>query len=415
MFLYVLVVVALTLVCFLVVYCADPHEESAETKAGICTSILALTSALAMIWACRLALSSRAIRTVDHLVEYNAMWLGATSDGWEEIADEIPVFTTQRIVQSLLVCSYVIVLASILGVAGALLRRKGLVCTYVILASCLSVVVLVGAAQIWQTRLLATPLLTQQVLELCNTTTYVELTTSLGCPLRRPYLPSEVVPCDEACAFRVASLQRLDGCTELPMLCKRFTYQRLPPALCLDAANRSDTAYEYVRGKLRFDACRAECDIDIGCDTFVHKPSEACILLSGLASQHSTTTWHALRKESLAQRVPRGWEQRCYRRVEPMVLRVFTEHGRKLATATSVLGAMMFLSTACTWLLMYNVNINRKGKPTAVELGLMMMCPCCSQQLHRRFHGDPLAEEEASSDAHEDSVSSETLYDGAQE
>merc|ERR1712187_300425 len=62
-----------------------------------------------------------------------------------------------------------------------------------------------------------------------------------------------------------------------------------------------------------------------------------------------------------------GWTHKCFKRKEPLILVKFLNTGMYLALSTSLVGILLLLSTFCTCCILYNVNMSRRGLPTAIE------------------------------------------------
>jgi len=293
--------------------------------------------------------------------------------------------------------------------------------------------VLVSSAQTSQRRLLATPVLMRQAENLCNTSTYIQLSTGLECNYTKLYDKSEVPPCGPLCEFRVKELRKNKGCSVLPRLCSAFDYEELEGGGCLEAAlDTGMVAYKHKGESMTFDSCKEACDSDIGCDTFItlsHTGGEAqCVILSARATWHNPRNWTKFTRgfrKFLARHQNRsaesdssnvmgeGWDHQCLRRTKPQVLLDFMDMGLYLAVTTASLAVVLLLSTFCTCCMLYNVNMNRRGLPTALELGLMMLCPCFSAHVHRKFHEEYF--DESAKAIHDEDDSDEDDSDGEDE
>lgn len=387
---------------------AMPETEEGkqlESRASAVTASLALVCGLVLVYVSFHGWQSEAVEIVDHLVKYDSTYYHSARG----TALEIPTLTTKRIMGSVFWMSILVVVVAIVGIMGSLLRHKGPVCAYVLFATCLSLVVLVSSVQTSQRRILADPVLMRQADRLCNASTYIQLTSGLGCSFASDYTQSEVEPCGALCKFRVEQLKRHRGCHMLPKLCSAFAYERLPGGGCLAAALETGmVAYKHKGASMCSDECRAACDMDIGCDTFInvmHRGGvhEQCVTLTSRASYHNPANWtrftkgyqkflDRLRNASApaddASIVESNWTHQCFRRTKPQVLLEFLDVGMYLSLTTGLLAMLLLLSTFCTCCILYNVNMSRRGLPTAFELGFMMLCPCWSQHVHRKFKED---------------------------
>lgn len=395
-----------------------------ESRVTAFTALLTLIAGLLLDRVSFSGWRSHAVATVDHLVKHNADYPSFQHNTWQNSAEIVPVLTTQRIMEALFWISLLVILSAVIGIVGALMRRKGVVITYVILASALSLVVLVSAAQTSQRRALVGPLIMYQVDHLCNASTYIQLSSGLGCDFAANFSSSRVPVCDALCQFRVQSLQRLNGCTVLPDLCSSFRYSRLGGGGCFTAAAESgQVVYKSVHSNMSYSACKSFCDQDIGCSTFITLDAKAseeeqCLSITNtLTANRDPTNWTDItalyfqQKGDLSKGTGGGtWNHKCYKRAEPEVLVEFLAHGLHLAIATAVLGVILLMSTICTCFILYNMSMSRRGLPTATELGLMLFCPCCSDKIRRKYNEDYMDEIMKSSEP--DSSSEESDEEG---
>lgn len=384
------------------------EEDRLESRASAFTALLTLVCGLFLMSVSFRGMHSEAVDILDDLVKFDTAYPGQMA------GSDIPPLTTKRIMQSLFWMSILVVVAAVIGIVGSMLRQKGPVCVYVVLASALSLVVLVSAAQTSQRRILAAPMLMRQVEDICMPVRYIRLTHTLGCDFAKVYDEAEMKhPCGPYCQFRVQALQEFHGCEVLPKLCTSFTYEELQSGGCLSAALQTGMAvYRHTGLPMSADDCHAACDNDIGCSTVINLLHEGsgqaqCMVLSARASFHSTANWTEvgqgarlyLGKHGNATGTVNGWTHQCFRRAQPRVLVEFMDCGLRLAVATASLGVALLLSVFCTFCILYNVNMSRRGLPTALELGLMMLCPCCSHHVHRRFHEDYFEKDFAEGDS----------------
>lgn len=385
--------------------------EELEARRTSCLAVLAfaaggLLTALAVV-----GLRNTAMRDVDRLVIFNALWPTYNKQGmWREVMDvAVPAMTTRRIMRILLGTSIVVMLASLLGLAGVRTQRKGLVCTYTLVASVLAAWTVMAALELAERGWLATPLIHRQVEDLCNATEYIRLGEEMNCTWVTVYERYEVDPCGEVCAFRAKVLSRLDGCRLLPHLCRRFEYNLMPAGDCERSLADVSNGYGSFVGGLD---CQRECDRDISCDAIaVKEGSEHCLLLRGRSSLHKPPQWLQIPQavnvstflgstsaqvestvpRRLAAGVPSapaaGAPPLCFARGIPKTLAEFESLSAYLVAATAVLGATLLVSLFCTCCQMYNINMLRQGKATATEELAMMFCPCCTEDLHDRYHG----------------------------
>lgn len=395
---------------------ATAGEKQLESRASAATAALALVCGLVLAYVSFNGWQGDAVEVVDHLVKFDSTYLSSTRG-----VLEIPTLTTKSIMRSVFWMSILVVITSIIGVVGSLLRQKGPVCTYVLFATCLSLVVLVSAVQTSQRRILAGPVLMRQAERLCNTSTYIQLSAGLGCNYTSQYNQEEVDVCGTLCTFRVDQLKKHNGCTLLPRLCSAFTYEQLEGGGCLAAAlGTGMVAYKHRGAPMTADACRHSCDNDIGCDTFINMEHTdgrtQCVVLTTHAVERSPANWTQFTKgfQNLLTTKPnasaaQAWTHQCFRRAKPEVLLEFMDLGLHLAVTTALLAVLLLLSTVCTCCILYNVNMSRRGLPTAWELALLMLCPCFSQHVHRKFNEEYFAdkdeEEEDDSDSDSDSGS----------
>jgi len=338
---------------------------------------------------------------------------------WQHPAAELPIVTTERIMQTMFWMSWLVVVAAVAGIAGALLRNRTPTCIYIIMASALSVVVLVSAAQTTQRRMLVGRMVEHQVDQLCNASTYMQLTSGLGCGFAATYAQAKVAPCDALCELRVEKLQKLEGCHILPHLCSTFRYGRLKGGGCFAAAAQNGwTVFRHMAPSTSLEACEGECNADIGCTTYIHIPSgarsgEQCFLIADPAAQHNRMNWTALAPASLHAADDAAGS--CFRRTKPEVLVEFLAHNLHESISAALLGVVLLLSTACTCCILYDVSMSRKGLPTATELALMMFCPCVpAAERAREKYGDDYLDDlmsrsqESSSDSDEEKGSSDS-------
>jgi len=339
---------------------------------------------------------SDAIHTVDQLAIFEALWPNeilekSAHHSWERAAEAVPTFTIARIMKFLTGISVVVIAASLLGIAGTISRHKNLVCTYVLLASCLSACVLLNAAQATQRKSVAEPLIRRQVFDLCNASTYVRLGRNLNCEWSKELQSLPLTPCMDVCQWRVQLLEHMSGCSLLPRLCKKFEYQPLAQEACAATVTSGKTSAEFVAG---LSECQDRCDQDITCTDFAHqsamKADSGRCTLFGRAFDLSLPSAGVFAEKTLAQD---DGDRHCYRRVQPTVLRKFSSHEWYICVCTVALGALLVMSSACTCCLMYNVNIDRRGQPTGLELACMMFCPACADRIHRRYYEDYFKEE----------------------
>lgn len=402
---------------------ATDDEKRLESRASAVTASLALVCGLVLLYVSFWGWQSDAVDTVDHVVKFDSTYLSSARG-----VLEIPTLTTRMIMRSVFWMSVLVVIVAIVGIVGSLLRHKGPVCAYVLFATCLSLVVLVSSVQTSHRRILAGPVLMRQAEKLCNTRTYIQLSTGLGCTFASHYNQSEVDSCGALCKFRVDQLKKHRGCEVLPKLCSAFDYERLEGGGCLAAAlGTGMVAYKHKGSSMCSHACRTECDRDIGCDTFIHMKwsggKEQCVVLTARATYHDPANWThftkgfrkvltRLRNDSApaenASLVGAHLEHQCFRRAKPEVLLEFMDIGLYLAVTTGVLAALLLLSTFCTCCILYNVNMSRRGLPTAFELGFMMCCPCFSQHVHRKFKEDYFRDDEKGEDSDGESEDSES-------
>mmetsp|Transcript_45322 Transcript_45322/g.129385 ORF Transcript_45322/g.129385 Transcript_45322/m.129385 type:complete len:389 (+) Transcript_45322:85-1251(+) len=378
---------------------ASKDEEEKESNRAAWLAALASLTGLVLVVVSVAAMRSGALFVVDRLVLLDAAWRG-------RLDTPPPVVTTRRIFEVLIFVGFLVICTSFLGIMGARTRHKSAVCTYVVFAAIFTVIMLAGGISTIQRKALVEPLIARQVVDLCNATTYIRLATQLRCKFAKSYAPSEITPCGVFCDFRANLLRQLQGCIVMPRLCEQFFYEEFRSGDCAAEIAQGGSAI-YMASETS-ERCRQLCDDDIRCTAYAHsgaapaKP-ERCLLGQGVAADHPPPRWSALAPTQAAEYLGGGGRVSCFRRTEPRVLERFRTHGTRLAVSTMVLGLVLTVSTTFSCCLMYNLNIKRRGRPTAAELALMLCCPCCARDAHRKFSkpqesDESDEEEEASSE-----------------
>jgi len=353
----------------------------------VCLAAVSLMAGVLLAAVSFAGLRSEALWTIDRIVVFNVAWQGGRGT-------LLPLLTTRRIFKILVGVGLVVSAAAVVGILGARTRHKSLVCTYVALASTLSAVTLMGGVQAIQRKSVVEPLVHREVMDLCNATRYIRLSSAMGCKWASAYAPSEVPSCGNICQWRVDVFGQMRGCAVMPRLCTSFFYEELNPGMgasdCVAAISQTGSAmYGASEGRA---ACQDLCDKDIRCAAYAYSSAslakpELCLLGAGVASAHPSPEWSAFLLPTEATAFLSGGSNlQCYRRTEPRVLDDFRTHGTRLAVTTLTLGLILAVSTVNSCRLMYNVNMRRRGKPSATELGAMMCCPCCAQETHSKFH-----------------------------
>jgi len=125
-------------------------------------------------------------------------------------------------------------------------------------ASVLAFVTIMCAADTIERRALATGIVHEQVMDLCNGTRFIRLGNGLKCAWAQIYAEDEVTACGAVCQFRVKVLSDMDGCKLMPDLCNRFKYQRMSAEDC--AGNLSAVQQGYGAQNVGYEECRGACD-----------------------------------------------------------------------------------------------------------------------------------------------------------
>jgi len=380
---------------------ATKYEEEKESNIAAFLATLSLVNGIILCFVSILATRSGALYVIDRLVVFNAAWHTRSEDA--------PfVLTTRRIYEYLIFVGFLVVMSSVLGIAGAKSRNRHLVCTYVVLAGTFTVVMLAGGVQTIQRRSVVEPMIFSQVKDICNATTYMRLASSIPCKFAESYSPSELTPCGVYCRYRAGLLRQLQGCTVMPRLCQQFFYEELPPEACAAEITQGHSMmYLAAEGSER---CREFCDNDIRCTAYAYSgPSaakpERCLLGQGVGADHLPPRWSPIHPSEAAEYLSGGSRMACFRRTEPMVLARFKTHGMRLAASTMALGLVLLASTAVSCCVMYNANFKRRDLPKGTELALMMCCPCCAGETRRRFTEPDLSDDELSEGDDEEAAS----------
>lgn len=327
-----------------------------------------------------------AIEIIDAMVMYDAAipQAGLNSSAWQ-LVKAVPDFS-ESMARTLNVLGFVglmVVVSGILGIVGAATMHKGCVCSHVLMTSCISAFVVVMAARLFEAKVVSEPLIQRQVTDLCEATTYIRLGEHLPCAWAEgKFGPALTTPCGDACQLRIRMLRKLDGCEVLPQLCKSFLYEQMGTCNSTFAGMTAAFAAD-----MDVQVCQAECDKDIACASFAHAAGAPgrCVLLAGLPSRNGSAQWTAMSPVAV-QAWASSSAPTCYRRMEPSVLRDFTNDSALLVKHVIMVAALLIASVSCQCCFMYDVSLQRRGVPTGTELVFMLLCPCCASSLHKRLN-----------------------------
>lgn len=386
----------------------NDEEEERESSRTACAAGVVLLAGFLLVGVSFCGLETGALFVVDKLVIFDSSW--HVGRGMQE-ASWYPEITARRIFEALLFIGFIVVLAGILGILGARTRRKELVCTYVVLASIFTVVTFFCAVEVLLRRGAVVPLIERQVRDLCNATTYMRLASHIPCKWTSSYSPAESGSCGQVCQLRTGYLRELNGCIVLPRLCEQFFYEELPSDTCATAITEKDSMLYMALGIKSHSRCKELCDKDIKCEAYAYSEAappafpERCILGQGVVGTHLPPEWASLSPLDVGEYLSGKGSTKCFRRTDSVVLDNFRRHSARLAACTLLLGFILLGSSLRSCCLMYNVNVKRRDKPTAHELGLMMCCPCCAEEHHRRFNEPSLSEEGSDYDEDDEAYS----------
>jgi len=362
----------------------DDHQES---NVSAYLAFLVALAGIILIIVSIVALLSDALWAVDRLVKFNASF-----------ENSMPPITTRRIFALLIVAGSFIIVAALIGIIGAKSRVRILLSIYVITAFCFSMLAVVGSIQAIQRRNTVEPMIIRQVNDFCNGTTYKRLFMNLGCSGANLY--AEPLPaCNVFCQSRVQTLERLDGCKVLPMLCKHFEYQQLSSTECANMLAQSSSMMiaKYHQSE---DACRDHCDQNVLCDRFMFLDSSAgvnpygCFLNGGSPTNQLFQDWIRIQPSQAINPATDLSYARCFSRTESIVSTEFRSEGVRLAVFTLIVSVTLVLSLIYTCCQMYNVSMKRDRQPNGCELAGMVFCPCCTQGLYEKYNSVELSDEE---------------------
>lgn len=182
--------------------------ESSKAQVSACCSGLTVLIALVAVCISVHGLLSMPIWIVDRVLKFNIGF---------DAANTLPLATTRTCMVLLLLASIALLLAMLVGLAGACARNK--IC--VAIATVVAIVycfLFIGSATFMLSRYdMVSPTVYRQTDFLCNATTYHRLSANMHCSWVNT---TDVPACEAVCQDRVASLLKTDGCAWLPLLCQ---------------------------------------------------------------------------------------------------------------------------------------------------------------------------------------------------
>jgi len=366
-------------------------EEDEEKESGRVMALAGLTliAGLVLLLVSLEAIHSKALFEVDRLVRYNAEY---------GPGDNALVITTRTLFKILVGVGFLVLFSAITGLIGAKQRNKGMVCTYVVTGAVLAMVMLTCATMALNRRSMIEPVVTKQVSELCEPATYIRLAVNMPCDWAVGLVPAgednaTAIACGAiACQPKIARLKNLGaaeggGCWLMQRLCKTFLYEEKPRAEVLVLTDPNATVYKANRSASQPwvpESCGDECNDDISCKGYIHttidgsEGAPANCYLNGASRiwRVNPTAWIPMTAAAAEVEIEAAAESKSYLRTEPESIAKFQEENLRMSVVTLVLGVLITISAFVAMVLMYNVNIKRKGKHEGGSLAMMICCPC---------------------------------------
>jgi hypothetical protein len=358
---------------------------------------------LLLMWTSREGMNSPAVWIMDQVVELKSAYALAKSD--KILAHVVTTYDACGILFSV---SCGVLVAGAIGAIGAYRRLKACICVYVLLAGFLAVAVFFGGVHIAQRKFAVEPLAAKTVKNMCRPSVYMSLSSELECDwaLKQFATQQSELHCGQTCRQMVDHLlmmghmdvdgrRVLKGCQLMRQLCARFEYEAFDtqdPATCAKMLRRNKTGSSFGIPWITEHSCLRQCDNDIKCQSYAYSQRstaepELCILGAGVPSNHPPPNWTRMSLMEATSNLERGGSIGCSHRTVPVVIQDYYTQTFFLATISLFLSCTLFLSTCGSMCLLYNMSFKRRGKATAMELCLMMCCPCCVRQ-HSPFSDD---------------------------
>lgn len=368
--------------------------EDEEKKEGLWVSILGCVVLITGVFLCVIsynAVKQQGMEDMDQLVSFQADW-----------QVKVRPMTTYQVLKWLKVVSWLVIVAGILGILGGIIQKKRIICVHTTLAAVLTVLMIMSACYTLQRRLKVAPLIMEQVGDLCDSDRYMKFAKHIGCSFASRYEESEVGECNEACQVRADLLEKHGGCLIMESLCKHFNYNDVDTDCLsfLKSANNGNAMYYCSQDE---EQCRADCNDDIMCNAYAYSaPSDEkpqiCLLGQAVAKSHTNEKWFEWTEQDEQDMVS---PMECYNRTDPQVLGNFRKIGTHIAVCTLALSVVLAAATCCSCCHLYNLILMRRGLPTAVDLSLMMCCPCCAGHVKKKLLRPVLTDSDEEDDSSE--------------
>lgn len=329
------------------------HSEQEHQVLNVLTLVVVVLGVIGSVYA-YFGYQDADLIAVDRLVRYN---LGFTGEF---------VLTIRKCCLLFCISAAVIAVGALAGLYGVKQNSKPITCVYNVSLILVGLFMFFIGVHAHGRQATVEPIISRQIADFCRAPVFIRLTQNLQCPDSAgmaALAAGQVVLCSDTCQERAELLNKQgEGCLLLMGLCNDWEYTSSPSG---DATGFVPPIF--MRGGVQESVCARACDHDLNCYGYAFNTVDsACYIKSNNMTRYTSPTWtNGGVVNAMTEVQIKG---------DNGVKVAFQTYGSSVARFMISLGVALVIVAALTWCILYNQNVNKPGKPSALQVFRSLCC-----------------------------------------